>query len=185
MGSLKIKFGWLVLPAVFFIGCSSLPKSSGLQNTDAPAGQLFLAPAPNFESSEFSKRWGGDITEQDKIRYLLERIESSGNQFFRNGEVHSGAHAKQWLLYKLGHWVSGVETAEDFVNRVAGFSQKTGRPYLVQFPEGKTYSLKSILKNELSAFEKYRISMAGRVPAMAPSPHQVSPSSVLAIPVSQ
>lgn len=181
MELVKIKIWLVALPAVLLIsGCSSLPKSSSLKHPEASAGQLFLTPAPSFESSEFSKRWAGTITEQDKIRYLLERIGASSNHFIRNGEVHSGAHARQWLLYKLGHWVSGVDTAEDFVIRAASFSQKTGRPYLVQSAEGKSYSLKSFLKNELSAFEKYRFSITGLAQEMVPNPSRVSLSTLLA-----
>lgn len=185
MELVKTKIWLVALPAVLLVsGCTSIPKSSSHQHSDVPLGQFLLAPSPNFQSSEFSKRWNGSITEQDKIRYLLERIGSCNNRFIRNGQIHNGLYARQWLLYKLGHWVSGVETAEDFVNRVAAFSQKTGRAYLVEC-DGKNYSLKSVLQSELAAFEKNRISIVQSAPALVANPSKVSVSAIPTVPASK
>ena len=184
------KFFLVSFPAVFLTlasGCASLPRSQqSVHNADPLPEQFLLTPVPDFNSVEFSSRWAGDITERDKIRYLLERVASSDIRLIRNGRAYDGPKARQWLLYKMNHWVRGVETAEDFVTRVASSSQKTGKPYLVELREGKVYSLKSVLRNELEAFENYRTTFSAHPQGVVPPrPNQVSVSSVLATRTSQ
>lgn len=114
-------------------------------------------------------------TEREKIRYLLDRVGRASNAFIRNGDSYDGKMARKWLLYKMIHWVSGVNTAEDFVNRAASHSIKTGKPYLVECSNGKIYTLKSVLRNELFAFENH--SARTHVPnpeTTLPKPGQVS-----------
>ena len=141
-------------PALFSItllaGCVT---TRSCQYTEAPSGQI-LSPNPNFQDSS---KWAGSTDEMGRIRYLLERVASSDNHFIRNGETFDGKVARQWLLYKMGHWVNGgLKTADDFVTRVATFSQRTGQPYLVQFSDGQVYSLSSVLRNELFLFNNHQ-----------------------------
>jgi len=150
----KILFGFF---PVLLIGtlASACNHTNSSRYSDAPAGQVFLNPNPNFEASTFTK-WNGQSSENNRIKYLLERMAASEESFIRNGETHDGKQARMWFLYKMGHWVSGVNTAEEFVSRVAGYSQKTGDPYLVKQADGKIYSLQSLLKNELLAFDAHQ-----------------------------
>ena len=185
MNRFRNKFFLTCFPIVFLTilsGCASLPHSKSSGYADAPSTEMFLSPAPNFNSEKFLSRWSRELTEHDKIRYLLERVSSSTNRFIRNGEFHNGKIARQWLLYKMGHWVRGVETADDFVRRVASYSQKTGQPYLVELSEDHNlYSLRSILHNELAAFEEHRSSLPPQPQTvMLPKAVQVSLPPVLA-----
>lgn len=145
-----ISFLPVVLIASLATGCSTRCRYY-----DAPAGQIFLSPHPDFEETSFAK-WVGQSDQDDRIRYLLERLANSNGRFIRNGRAHDGKKARLWLLYKMGHWVDHVSTAEDFVSRVASFSQKTGQPYLMESSDGQIYSLGSVLKNELTAFDDYQ-----------------------------
>lgn len=145
------------------------------QYNEAPAGQIFLSPNPNFEDATF-KRWEGSLNEHTRIKYLLERTALSNDRFIRNGQTHNGKRARQWLLYKMSHWVNGVGTAEDFVSHVATFSQKTGQPYLVEYADGKIYSLGSVLKNELSAFDAHQ----NKLKEISISPTAVASTAVAA-----
>lgn len=146
----------VVLITALTAGCATRCPYS-----EAPSGKVFLSPNPNFEETSFSK-WIGHGEQNDRIRYLLERLGDSNDRFIRNGRAHNGKKARIWLLYKMGHWVEDVSTAEDFVSRVATYSQKTGKPYLVEDLNGQVYSLGSVLKNELTAFDnhqnKFRVS---------------------------
>ena len=140
----------IVLITALTAGCASrCPYST------APSGKVFLSPDPSFEETTFA-RWVGHNEQNDRIRYLLERTASSNGRFIRNGRVHDGKKARMWLLYKMGHWVDDVSTAEDFISRVGTFSQKTGQPYLVEGLDGQAYSLGSVLKNELTAFDNHQ-----------------------------
>ena len=181
------KFFGLALIALFSLsssGCAVTPRSRISQPSFNDADSRFLSPAPEFSSSEFHLKWPGSLSEQDKIRYLLERIAGSKEKFVRNGQVFEGSQARLWLLYKLGHWVNGVKTADDFIARVASFSKKTGELYVVEFSDGKNYSLKTVLSYELSAFEKNRVAFNGQTKAPSASP-QVSIPAVLATRTSQ
>ena len=165
-------------PAVFLIfntGCSHLGSYRFSRYSEAPAGQLLLSSAPRVEDSAYFSGGLGSVTERDKIRYLLDRVAQSNQRFIRNGEAHDSKEARQWLLYKMSHWVNGVETAQDFVARVASFSQASGKPYLVEFPNGQIYTLSSVLKNELSVLE-IRITQfhQERAQETLPKPGQVS-----------
>ena len=180
-------FFCLALTALFsasFIGCALTPRSRISRPSFNEGDLCFLTPAPDFSSPEFHSKWSGSLSEQDKIRYLLERVAGSKETFVRNGEVYDGPQARLWLLYKLGHWVNGVKTADDFIARVASYSQKTGEPYVVEFSDGKNYSLKTVLSYELSAFKKNRVAFNGQT-KVPPASSQVSIPAVLATHTSQ
>ncbi len=171
--------------ASFTSGCAfHRPSQSSLE---APEGKIFLSAAPNFEAPAFFTKWGrplGENAEQVKIRYLLERMKESEYRFIRNGRSYDGRKARTWCLYKFLHWATGVRTAKDFIERVATYSQKTGRPYLVGTPDGKTYSLRSILRNELSAFETYhgKLTPLSQAVSLPPSGEVSLPSPIVTRP---
>lgn len=142
----------LPLGLLSLFGCAHVSASS---YQEAPPGQL-LSPPPNFDTANFSVQWPRPLSERDKINYLLDRIAHSENQFIRNSEIYDGKAARGWFLYKRAHWVQGeVGTAEDFIKRVTTFSQKTGKLYLVKSSEGEIFTVRSVLKNELSALEAH------------------------------
>ena len=147
-------------------GCATSGSYRFSNSQDAPEGQIFFSPAPNFQSPAFLSRWSDLPGERDKIRYLLDRVGRARNQFVRNGGAHDGKMARNWLLFKSRHWVTGVSTVSDFINRVASFSMKTGKPYLVEVSDSRLYTLRSVLRNELQAFERY----AGKQPPVLPTP---------------
>ena len=170
-------------------GCASSQNSLHSSALDTPTPQMFLSPAQDFESPAFLSRWSGRLSERDKIHYLLSRIAASRDQYFRNGAAHSGKAARRWFLYKSAHWVSGIQGAGDFIERCASFSMKTGRPYQVRLSDGKIYSLNSVLKNELRAFEKHNLRIRRELAQTAslskPAPVPLSsshPASAAAVP---
>ena len=163
---------FLLGSAIFLIlmsGCSAYRPSQQFQYSEAPSGRLFLNGSQHSEIPAFFQE--ANSQESEKIRFLLNRIANSEGQFLRNGEWHDGKEARQWFLYKMQHWVSGVKTAKDFIERVASFSQKTGEPYLVQFHDGPVYSLSSVLKNELTAFENQQQAQFNGVVSQGVSPN--------------
>lgn len=69
-----------------------------------------------------------------EINALMARLESSGCQFFRNGDWHSGAEAKTHLLRKLDA-VEGKATVaktEQFIELAATRSSSSGQAYQVR-----------------------------------------------------
>lgn len=179
---------WLSFPLLFlsFPPSPASARPSYSRYSEAPEGKVFLSPVPNFRGSSFFSKWSGAVNERDKIRYLLGRLAGSDEHFIRNGRLYDGKEARQWLLFKLSRWTSEVKTAQDFIERLS-FSRQTGKPYLVASSEGGVYSLKSVLKNELSAFEYQLLRIAEMRREALPKPGQVSisPPAVASTAVAQ
>ena len=73
-----------------------------------------------------------------EIDGLLSRLEASSCTFNRNGTWYPATEAKSHLLRKLKYLEDrgAVESAEQFIERVASSSSTTGQPYLVQCGSG-------------------------------------------------
>ncbi len=103
---------------------------------------LFLA-SPSFAAS---------LTEQQKINALLDSLTTSGVTFIRNGEAHDGAAARKHLEDKLKD-TKDVNTAEDFITKVASVSSHTGKPYLVKLKNGSEMESNTWLHQKLNEIE--------------------------------
>lgn len=69
-----------------------------------------------------------------EVNALLNRLQSSGCEFNRNGSWYGGAEARGHLLKKLDYLEGKdlVKTAEQFIERGASGSSMSGKPYLVR-----------------------------------------------------
>ncbi len=71
---------------------------------------------------------------RQEVNALLERLASSECRFHRNGEWHGAQRARRHLETKLANqerW-GKLESAEQFIEKVASGSSTTGEPYLVE-----------------------------------------------------
>jgi len=93
------------------------------------------------------------LTEQQKITALLDAISDSGATFIRNGETHDAAYARKHHEEKLSH-TKDVNTAGDFITKVASTSVHTGKPYLFQLKDGTKIEYGEWLRKKLSEIEK-------------------------------
>lgn len=69
-----------------------------------------------------------------EVDALLTRLEQSECRFHRNGEWHESQKAREHLERKLAYlerWGT-LESAEQFIEKVASGSSVSGEPYLVQ-----------------------------------------------------
>jgi hypothetical protein len=94
------------------------------------------------------------ISEKEKIRYLLQRIEDSGCIFIRNGKKYTSQKAKKHLEYKLKRADRYIYTAEDFINKIASRSSFTGRPYYIRMKNGMLIKAEQWLREQLKDLEK-------------------------------
>lgn len=69
-----------------------------------------------------------------EVESLLNKLQSSGCQFNRNGSWHTGAEAKTHLLRKLDYLEGkdAIRSAEQFIALSASTSSSSGKPYLVR-----------------------------------------------------
>ncbi len=77
-----------------------------------------------------------DNTDQE-IQYLLEFVSGSGCTFTRNGSDHDSADAADHLRLKYSRGKRYVNSAEQFIDRLATESSWTGKKYSVTC-EGST-----------------------------------------------
>ena len=72
-----------------------------------------------------------DPEAQSEINRLLQKVADSGCDFERNGSVHSSTDAASHLALKYERGERYVDTAEDFIDRLATKSSWSGKPYWV------------------------------------------------------
>jgi hypothetical protein len=98
----------------------------------------------------------GQLSERDKIEALIAHVEGLQDAvFIRNGEEADAKKAAEFLRRK---WVtvSGVNTAKDFINKVASISSHSGEPYMIRFKDGKEVKSGEYLSAELEKLEQRR-----------------------------
>lgn len=80
-----------------------------------------------------------DAKAQQEISQLLDFVEHSDCQFLRNGSEYPASEARAHLQKKLDYLEHKdlVSSAEDFIERAATKSSKSGQRYQVDCPAGK------------------------------------------------
>ncbi len=66
-----------------------------------------------------------------EIQALLHSVETSGCEFQRNGSLHDAADAADHLRLKYRRGGKYVNSAEQFIDRLATESSWTGKPYTI------------------------------------------------------
>lgn len=88
-----------------------------------------------------------------EIEYLLEFIASSGCTFVRNGDDHDSMDAADHLRLKYSRGKRYVDSAEQFIDRLATQSSWSGDPYTVTC-EGKTQPSAQWLHRALAQYRQ-------------------------------
>lgn len=105
----------------------------------ASAGSSAAAPPPH---------------EQARIDKLIRHVETQkGMTFIRNGTEYSCADAASFLRGKMDSMGAEVNTAREFIDRVATKSSMSGKPYQVRFHDGRQIPAAQFLGDELKRLE--------------------------------
>jgi len=98
---------------------------------------------------------------QAEIHYLLESVENSGCEFYRNGAWYDSKKARAHLQskYEILSASGRINTAEDFIENAATRSSVSGRPYQVRCAGTGVVTSNQWLRN---ALERYRLHGAPR-----------------------
>ena len=109
---------------------------------------LLLAPVAGAESM---------IEVQVEIDFLLSYIESSGCEFYRNGTWYDPKAAQAHLRDKYRYLAARnlINSAEDFIEKVATQSSFSGQPYKVRCRDGATARSNQWLHAELVRFREF------------------------------
>ncbi len=94
-----------------------------------------------------------DAVAEQEIEHLLGFVETSDCVFTRNDTAHSAEDAADHLRLKYRRGLRYIDSAEDFINRLASKSSWTGKPYTVQCGE-TSLSSQRWLEQALSAYRQ-------------------------------
>jgi Family of unknown function (DUF5329) len=96
---------------------------------------------------------------QADIEYLLQHIEDSGCEFYRNGSWYNGSRARAHLYDKYRYLVAHdeISTADDFIERAAARSSITGIAYQIRCSGSEPIDSKLWLLDALGAYRRAKM----------------------------
>jgi hypothetical protein len=94
---------------------------------------------------------------QAEINYLLEFVEHSGCEFFRNGTWYDAKTARAHLKskYELLSASDRISSTEDFIDKAATSSSLSGRPYQVRCGGGEPITSAQWLREALNRYRPH------------------------------
>ena len=92
-----------------------------------------------------------DADTDAEVQHLLEFVETSGCTFHRNGSDHDSADAADHLRLKYSRGAKYVDSADQFIERLASESSWTGKDYTVTC-DGTTRPSGEWLQEALDAY---------------------------------
>lgn len=93
--------------------------------------------------------------QQARINAMLDALAQKHElTFVRNGDPHSCEEAVAHLRLKLSNTRNRIDTAEQFIDKVASSSSITGKPYIVRIPGENDQQAQSYLHTLLARTNK-------------------------------
>lgn len=94
---------------------------------------------------------------QAEISYLLDFVEHSGCQFYRNGTWYDSKTARAHLQskYEMLAGSGRIDSAEDFIDKAATSSSLSGQPYQVRCDGGEPIASSQWLRDVLSRYRPH------------------------------
>lgn len=145
-----------------------LPKTDGQRKMGVAARRRYFASlvliVALLPTCRREKPDGADVkpaaptpppAEQKRIAALLDAVEAAEEvTFIRNDEEYPSWAARKWIERKYETYGAGSQTAEEFVARTATRSEKTKKPYMVRFADGRTTESACWLKSLLAEIDR-------------------------------
>ncbi|MDP4686304.1 MAG: DUF5329 domain-containing protein [Salibacteraceae bacterium] len=94
------------------------------------------------------------LSEKAKIELLIKSISDlKGASFIRNGSSHSAKEAAEHLKKKWEYAEDDIETAAQFIEKLASKSSISGKAYIIRLADGTDIMARVFLVNELRRIE--------------------------------
>jgi hypothetical protein len=94
-----------------------------------------------------------DALEQRKIDFLIDSVAQLRDvTFVRNGSNHDAQQAADHMRLKLRNAGERVKTAADFIACCATGSSVSGKPYTLEFSDGRSVPSADFLRQRLAEF---------------------------------
>jgi len=98
----------------------------------------------------------GATSAEAEIQQLIERVETSGCRFHRNGKDYSAQKGAEHLRLKLKRGRKYADSAENFIDRLGSRSSWSGKPYWIESPDGEKQLLGDWLHEQLKLLRAQR-----------------------------
>ncbi|MFH1421696.1 MAG: DUF5329 family protein [Planctomycetota bacterium] len=95
-----------------------------------------------------------DANERTMIFHLLKEIEESDMTFIREGKEYTAREAAAHLRGKFEKEISGVNSLDEFIEKIASSSSTTGNPYYVKLKDGTKLTSAEWLKKKAENIKK-------------------------------
>ena len=93
-----------------------------------------------------------DQETDQRINALIRHVEGAKESvFIRNGQAYPASEAARHLRLKWVHAGSRIRSVADFIEQCASRSSLSGRPYLIQYPDGQTIHTAQYFKSLAAA----------------------------------
>ncbi len=92
---------------------------------------------------------------QVEVDFLLDYVQGSKCEFYRNGTWHDPIAAQAHLRDKYELARNHINTAEEFIERIASQSSVSGQPYEVKCNGGPVVASGTWLREELARFRTF------------------------------
>jgi hypothetical protein len=147
---MKKRIRYPMLAAAIAAALGAHAAMAGTAPSTAPASQPH-AGAPAMH-----------MTEAQKIQALIHSVETlNGAVFIRNGSEYDAAKAASHLRMKLDYAGKKVQTAEQFIDKLATGSSMTGKPYRIRFADGHSVESAVYFREQLRKLEAPAVSKKG------------------------
>ena len=92
--------------------------------------------------------------EKQKIEAMIKVVgDLKDARFIRNGSAYEVSTAVRFLRGKWNANAAEINSARDFIDKVASLSGTSGKPYLIQFSDGREIKSRAFLLAELKKLE--------------------------------
>jgi hypothetical protein len=106
-----------------------------------------------------------DPSARAEVSHLLEYVEKSGCEFYRNGTWHKdtkGVRDHAELKLRYFEQKGRINSAEDFIKWAGSKSEISGKPYMVKCNDGPPIPTSQWLSEELQRYRKQKASVPGK-----------------------
>lgn len=135
--------------------CSSKqqPPASPVTKTDPPPRAPATEPPQAAPAPAAKAPAKVQLSEREKIDWLLDQVANANAIFIRNGEEASGKDAAAHLRRKWSSAGDRIKTAREFIEHLASKSSTSGQPYHIRTPDGVTVESREWFTKQLDSLE--------------------------------
>lgn len=137
----------------FLLGAVCVLFSASLVYSES----VYLIDQDIFETQAYRTFQENPDADLPEARYLIDLLRESPYQFERKEKTYNGQKAGEHILLKLSLFREEVKTTEEFIERIASYSRRSGQPYYFIGKNGQRVPLKPVLYAEL---ERLRVKLA-------------------------